>query len=197
MIKGIIFDLDGTLVNSKLDFKLIRRDLGLREDQLILETVETLIDEEHKLKCHEIIKTHELSAAAEATLIEGVDTFLSYLDQRAIPRAIHTRNFRLATDQMLNRLKLDFEYIYTREDGPPKPDPQIALNICEQWELDPAEMLFIGDYLFDIETGKNAGMKTALYVGQGFPDYHNLADIVFKDYAELQFKIERGQHSWP
>ncbi|MBQ3181983.1 MAG: HAD family hydrolase, partial [Clostridia bacterium] len=43
---------------------------------------------------------------------------------------------------------------------PQKPDPSAALNIAKECNISPEEILFIGDSIYDIQTGKNAKMKT-------------------------------------
>lgn len=55
-----------------------------------------------------------------------------------------------------------------------KPAPDAALNILDELGISASETLFIGDTNVDIETGKNAGMKT-VGVLWGFRDYDELS----------------------
>ena len=190
MIKGIIFDLDGTIVDTKLDFNKIRCDLGFQPGEFILEKIDSLPNGEEKEKYHQILKYHELNSVKEATLIDGVADFIEYLKKKSIKMAILTRNYELATKKILEKFELNFTTIFTRDDGPAKPNPWCALKIAHEWEINPKEIMIIGDFLFDIQTGKNAGMQTALYTPIRVPDYAHLADITFNDFSLLVNKIK-------
>jgi phosphoglycolate phosphatase len=123
----------------------------------------------------------------------GAMEFLATLDRREIPRAVFTRNGRELTLSVLSRLKMNFEIVLTREDGPAKPDPAVLLALCRQWGLAPQEVAMIGDYHYDINAGRNAGTRTVLYTaGQDlchFP-WAAEADLLlhsFHDAEELLF----------
>jgi len=184
MLRGIIFDLDGTLVDSGLDFEAIRRDMGLPSGALILETLARTPAGDEKLQMLEVLRRHELQAAHRAVLYEGVAEFLEWIDSRQLPRGILTRNSRESTEIVLERLSLRFSCVLTREDAPPKPDPEGLLSICRQWQLPPSDVLFCGDYLFDLQAGGRAGMHTILYAPQTVPDFAPLADLVLRDFRE-------------
>jgi phosphoglycolate phosphatase-like HAD superfamily hydrolase len=51
----------------------------------------------------------------------------------------------------------------TREDAPPKPDPQGLLSIAANWAIDCGDIAYIGDYKYDIQAAHNAGMQAWLY----------------------------------
>ena len=77
-IAGVIFDLDGTLVDSALDFKLIRRELRLGPEP-ILEQMENLPDSRRR-ECEEVFARHETAGAMRATPYAGVHEWISELD---------------------------------------------------------------------------------------------------------------------
>jgi FMN phosphatase YigB (HAD superfamily) len=62
-VRGVIFDLDGTLIDSALDFDQMRADMGFAPGQLILETFESLPEGERKARCREILHGHEYRGA--------------------------------------------------------------------------------------------------------------------------------------
>ena len=107
-IKAIFFDLDGTLVDSKLDFDLMRSDLGFPYGVPILEHIETLSEESDISKAHKIVIRHEIKGAEESVLYDGVRELLLYLKTNSIPTAILTRNCREATQITLNKFNIDF-----------------------------------------------------------------------------------------
>src|ERR1700722_18689004 len=58
-LKGIIFDLDGTLVDSRLDFAFVRQEMGFSAGQPILKTMQELKDEKHHAHCLDVLDKHE------------------------------------------------------------------------------------------------------------------------------------------
>ncbi len=183
-LRGVIFDLDGTLIDSGLDFAAIRRDLGFASDQLILETLNAMSAGAEKDRCLAVLREHELSGARRATLMPGADSLLDELDGRGIRKAILTRNSRESTGLSLNRMGLQFSPVMTREDAPAKPDPEGLLHICREWQVAVGEVLFFGDFLFDLQAGRNAGIRTVLYAPDERPEYCDQADFVIERFDE-------------
>ncbi|MGY8767205.1 MAG: HAD family hydrolase [Pirellulales bacterium] len=186
---GIIFDMDGTLVDSQLDFQAMRAEMDLPEGQPILESLEKL-DQARRATCNEILARHEAQGAACATLIDGVAEMLGIVQSLSIKMAIVTRNSRLTTDKTLARLNIaqHFDPILTRECGPQKPDPWSILHICQQWKVTPAEVVMVGDFHFDLITGNNAGCPSVLYTAgrsKSEIEGHHLAAIHVDSFLEI------------
>jgi len=190
-LQGIIFDLDGTLVDSGLNFALIRNDLGIPAGNPILEFLNELPTGDEKTRLLQILRNHELAGADRATLMPGVIELLSELERRKLFTGILTRNSREATDRSLKRLGLEFSQVLTREDCPHKPDPAGLLSICKSWGISPADVLYFGDFLFDLQAGQNAGMQTVLYAPESLPDYAHLADFTIGHFAESVGILDR------
>ncbi|MCA9247026.1 MAG: HAD family hydrolase [Planctomycetales bacterium] len=185
--RGILFDLDGTLVDSGLDFDQIRREMGLPSGVPILETVETM-SEDQALRHMQILDRHEQAGGERAVMVDGVATFLEQLDRAKIRRAIVTRNARQTTFDCLQRVGLQFDTVMAREDAPPKPDPEALWMVCRAWEIPPSDVLMIGDFRHDIEAGQSAGMRTVLLTA--VHDYRAAswasdADFVVESYTAL------------
>lgn len=189
-LRGVVFDLDGTVVDSRLDFDRMREEIGIPGRQPVLEFVESQPEGEFKRRCREILLEHEFRGAREATLMPEMVGLLERLSALNLRQGILTRNTRGPTQLTLERLGLaGFSPVLTREDAPPKPDPLGLLMICEEWGVSPEEVIFVGDYRFDLLAGRRAGTKTVLYTSlekhsAGLPDYHEDADFVTSSFGD-------------
>jgi phosphoglycolate phosphatase len=190
-IRGVVYDLDGTLVDSGLDFPAMRREMGLPEGVPILEALSEIPQGERLENCLQILRRHEDEAAERAMLMPGAAELVSNLAAKSIPQAIFTRNSRRCSARMLERVGLSFAWILCREDGPPKPHPAGLLKLCGIWKVDPADMLFVGDFLHDINAGRAAGVRTVLFAPGNLPHYAPLADFCVSSFAELERLIDR------
>lgn len=186
MIAGIIFDLDGTLADSQLDFEAMRAEMELPAGQPILEALAHL-PPARAARCHEILHRHELEGAARATLLPGAAELFAVIRRRGWRTAIATRNSREITAITLKKLGLSIELTMTRDDGPVKPDPWAVQHVCQQWSVSPAEVVVIGDYKFDIESGRAAGARTVLLTHPHDPRHYpndEQADLLLQSLSE-------------
>ena len=184
-IQGVIFDLDGTLADSNPDFEGLRRELGIKSGTDILAHIESITDTEQAAKTKEIVERYELESSNRATWIAGAEPLIELFTRLQLPQAILTRNIPKAAAITLANLGLDLDLVLTRFDAKAKPHPEGVELICQKWQLDPANILFIGDYLYDLQTATNAGTKSVLYSPEFIPDYASQADIVCRCYASL------------
>lgn len=176
--RGVIFDLDGTLVDSKLDFAAMRRDLGFPSDAMILETIAAIDDEAERRRLEHIMHLHEMDGADRAIAFPGAHDLLETLVKNHILVGIFTRNSRATAKHTLLHVGLKISVIVAREDAPPKPDPAGLHLITDKWGIKTHEALFVGDNLFDLEAGRNAGIATALFAPI-HPDFdHDHTEIV-------------------
>jgi HAD superfamily hydrolase (TIGR01549 family) len=186
-IKGVVFDLDGTLVSCDLCFQKMREVIGCPLEEDILTFVASLDDKAQTI-ANRKIKDLELADAYAATWIDGAKQFIKLLASYSIPMAVITRNSREASLIKKNNNQIPIDRIISREDAPAKPDPTALISLAEEWQLAPNTLLYIGDYLYDIEIARNAGVQSALFCEHGMPEYAKDADYVFecyKDFASL------------
>lgn len=182
--RGVIFDLDGTLVDSQLDFAAIRAATGCPEGLGLLEYAEGLTDDA-AAQVHRTIHQHEMAGAMAATWIPGADQWLAALRKQGLPTGILTRNSRAATTLTLSRLGIDVDIVLTREDCLPKPDPDGLLRIARQWALPCDALVYVGDFRYDIEAARGAGMQAWFYDTGRHSHFGDAADRVFNDFHAL------------
>jgi HAD superfamily hydrolase (TIGR01509 family) len=186
---AVIFDLDGTLTKPMLDFDLIRREIGLPAGP-ILEAV-ALMNATDRFRAEDILNRHEADAARASTLQEGAHDVLDELRRRGHPTAILTRNARRWVDVVLAKHGIVVDAVRTREDGEVKPAAEPVLDLCRRLRADPASSWVIGDYLFDLQSGKLAGTRTVLMIGDGpTPPYVDQADHVIRRLTEVLQLLE-------
>jgi HAD superfamily hydrolase (TIGR01509 family) len=166
-IRGVIFDLDGTITKPYLDFKRIKREIGMPEDEPILEHLEKISEQERK-KAEEILERHELEAAKNSELNPGVEKLLSFISKLGLKTGIITRNCHSSCDIVFARHRLSFDVVICRGDAAPKPSAEPVMMSSRRLGIPPAEFLLVGDYAFDIIAGRKAGAKTA-YLTNGKP----------------------------
>lgn len=184
-IKGYIFDLDGTLVTSSLNFPWLRQQIGCPEGDDILAFTDALDDPYLKARAIDIIEQHELEDAHTAGWMPGAQDLLSLLSKKNLPMAIVTRNFHEAAQIKLRNNAMPITQVITREHAPAKPDPTALLDIARDWRINTEELLYIGDFRYDIEAARNAGMRSCLYAPETLPDYAHQADYVIRHFDEL------------
>ena len=192
-ILGVVFDLDGTLADSGLDFDAMRREMGIPAGRPILEAIGEF-DAPRAAACEAILRRHEWEGAERATLMPGAADFVAALHARNIACAVQTRNARDISLATMVRLGLKVELLVAREDAPAKPDPAGILQIAAEWNVSPRQMLMLGDYAFDIEAGRRAGAGTVAYLG-GQPldqvPWADQADYVLHTFEEPEELLAR------
>jgi HAD superfamily hydrolase (TIGR01509 family) len=190
--KAVIFDLDGTLVSSTLDFPTMCKEVGCVPGHDILEYAKTLSGNDRQ-KVEQIIYNHEMRDAESAGVIEGVHDTLESLKQANIDIAIVTRNSAEATNMKLARAGLTVEYVVTREQAPPKPAPDALLQVAARWQHVPRDCVYVGDFRYDLEAARNADMHAAWFSNgvDKTPSYAELAHFRFDHYQEFFSCLDR------
>ena len=183
-VRGVVFDMDGTLVISGLDFERIRAEANIPDGLPILEFIESASDAARE-KALRVLLAHEGRAARSCSLRPGALHVLGSLRELGMKLALLTRNSRDSVRVVLERFGLEFDFWIAREDAAPKPSPEPVLKTAAGLGLSPAELLVVGDYIFDIEAGRAAGAATALLRQDGRPVPDPPPDLVLEDLAEL------------
>lgn len=207
----VLFDLDGTLIDTAPDFirclnelrqvhglpplpaPHIRRSVSNGARAMI--RVGFGLEPEHPdyLEKHTaFLDLYEAGVAVETTLFEGVDSILTDLEARDIPWGIVTNKpvrFAAPLIQALGLAERCSSLICPDHVTHRKPHPEALLLACRAVGADPATGIYVGDHERDIEAGRNAGMKT-IAVRYGYieqPESVDLwqADIVADTVSDL------------
>ncbi|WP_333784028.1 HAD-IIIA family hydrolase [Thermocrinis sp.] len=193
-IELVIFDLDGTLVDSAQDIAIHVNKvlLKLRGKGVSLEEIRKSIGNGARSLLMNFFKPEELEQALELFLsyyrtepviytrtYEGIMETLQELREKGIFLAVATNkphDITLSVLEKLGMLDLFHEVIGADVLPEKKPSPMPLLEIAKRLKVEPAKALMVGDSKTDIEAGIRAGMKTA-YVTWGYkpseiePDY--------------------------
>ena len=194
MIKCLIFDCDGTLVDSELlcnlGLEIKLRDYGIETSANAMmekyrggKLAEILksIEEERNISLNEnfVLEYRELvEQLFEKELIpsRGVPEFL---DQNRLPVCVASSGPKKKIDKALETTDLkkyfDDNIFSSYEINSWKPDPGIFLHAAKMMEVDPDECLVIEDSMKGVEAGLAAGMKTVLFDPINF--YQNMEDV--------------------
>jgi len=171
MIRGVLFDFDGTLtLPGALNFPRIKQELGCPVAMPILEYLETLPLEKRR-SLMKVLEKREEDAAAASRPNEGAERVLLELRKRDLLLGILTRNSMRSVKRALEAFKgilaSDFAAIITRESSQPKPHPEGVYRAAEKMGLPVGKLLVVGDFRFDIQAGNAAGAPTVLLVNDG------------------------------
>jgi phosphoglycolate phosphatase len=210
-IKSIIFDLDGTLVNSVYDignstnYALSKKGLPLRrfEDYyyLVGEGVQKLIenavlpnavDQETQSELVELMQSHYDKNWHNFTKpYPQIESLLEDLTENGIRMAVLSNKPDHFTKSMVQYFfpNIPFEYVHgARENQTKKPHPRGLLSILEKMGLDKESVLYVGDTKIDIQTCINAHVKS-VGVTWGFRPKQELveegADFIIENPSEL------------
>jgi phosphoglycolate phosphatase len=207
VVRAIIFDLDGTLIDSKLDLiHSVNAMLGARKrPQLAAETISGYIGH----GAPQLVARALGGTATEEELKHGLQFFLGYYEEhkmdnttaypgvpetlaqlRHMPMAVLTNKPERISVRILNSLGLAkyFRVIYGGNSfESKKPDPFGANKILQELGVAAREALIVGDSEVDVQTARNAGTQAAA-VNYGFGVHDRTAhpaDIYLNHFADL------------
>lgn len=209
-IKAVIFDLDGTLVDSmkiweQIDVEYLG-ELSLEvpldlhrivEGMSFTEVAEYFKERFSIEESVEAIKAHWLDMAMEkyekeVLLKPGAAAMLEFLKEQGIRMAVASSNSRLLIEAVLkaHQIRGYFSGIITScQVSKGKPAPDVYLEAARRLEVAPSHCLVFEDIVPGILAGKNAGMTVfAVKDGYSLPqdaDKKRLADGYIESYYEL------------
>ncbi|MCG3223862.1 MAG: HAD family hydrolase [Candidatus Heimdallarchaeota archaeon] len=179
-IQLVVFDLDGTLIQSNIDYMGIRdevremlKDLVPPDEfQIIKNTPTTILNLVELVKDKDtlgglyekawlVVEEAERVGYEEAKIEEDVHSTLSKLQLENFDLAIFTNNSRKLTDYGMKKFELDqyTDVVITRDDvEEAKPNPEGLIKIMNHFNRSIEQTIFIGDSWLDAETAEVVGV---------------------------------------
>ena len=191
-IDAVVFDFDGTLTEpGALDFSVIKMAIGCPDHTPVLEFMAQVTDPVRRADMARELDRFEMAGAAISRPNTGAEMILARIRQLGLPVGILTRNSRASVERALENFSectiADIDVLVTREDPVKiKPSGEGVRLAASRLNVDPAHVLMVGDFLFDIQAGRRAGALTA-YLTNGRPSPKDLeAHVVVQTLAELE-----------
>ena len=182
MKRLVIFDLDGTLLNTIGDLAascnevLSRHALPLHTYDEYCNFVGNGITRLVERAIPEELRTEEFIAFVRADFVEyysahidthtlpyeGINELLDVLPQKGVTMAVASNKFHAGTEKLIKKFFPDtpFVAIYgQRPDVPLKPHPMVVEQILAESGFSAEETLFVGDSAVDMQTARAAGIR--------------------------------------
>lgn len=211
-IEAVIFDMDGTLLDSmwiwpSIDDVFLEK-YGLdkpegfqegMEGKSYTETAQYFLDlfpsltqtrEEVMEEWNEMAHDRYVT---QVPLKEGAKEFILSMREAGVKTGIATSNSRTLVDDTLKTLGIEdlFDSVRTScEAGAGKPAPDVYLLVAEDLKVNPNRCLVFEDVSMGIMAGKNAGMKTCAveddFSRSQIDKKRELADYYIKDFTDIK-----------
>jgi phosphoglycolate phosphatase len=209
-VRAVLFDLDGTFADTAPDLgralNRMRSERGL--EPLPIEVMRahassgargllkagfglTPDDADYGALREKFLDFYEKELCVDTRLFDGVPDLVRTLEARGLPWGIVTNKAQRYTEPLLRKLGVDRAACIVCGDSTPhvKPHPASLLRAAELLSLGPADCLYVGDDLRDIQAARAAGMHFAAagwgYLGEGGDPNAWGADAVAERPGEL------------
>ncbi|NHC11326.1 N-acetylmuramic acid 6-phosphate phosphatase MupP [Stutzerimonas degradans] len=217
-LRAVLFDMDGTLLDTAPDFIAVAQAMRLARglnpvpDQQIRDVVsggaramvlsafdvDPMSGEFETLRL-EFLERYQSHCAVFSRLYDGMEQLLQDIEQAKLIWGVVTNKPLRFAEPIMQQLGLASRssvLICPDHVSRSKPDPEPMLLACSKLQLDPSTVLFVGDDLRDIESGRAAGSKTAaVRYGYIHPDDNPGlwgADVVVDNPFELRSVLDRA-----
>ena len=208
-LKAVLFDLDGTLLDTAPDFKtalnLLLAEEGkapLTEDQVKVMvshgSADLIANAFYMEATHpdfEPLRTRLLTfylahLSENTSYFDGLQPGLDYMREQGLAYGIVTNKPILYAEKILIDLGIEVDCLICPDHvSKPKPDPEALFLACEKVGCKPSEAIFFGDHERDIIAGKAANIPTVaaawgyIPVGESIEDWQ--ADYLLQKPDEL------------
>jgi HAD superfamily hydrolase (TIGR01509 family) len=211
LLKGVIFDLDGTLADTARHyFPLMKKYLQALEPRITDHDIEELVGLAFNQKLESLNKKYGLSVDAydfvekvsnrarkewEISLSEnpGATNLVRELKEKYVKIGLATSNSKRNTNLILEKLGLTemFDLIVTGEDVKNhKPHPEVYISALHGLNLDPLHAVAIEDTIIGVHAAKSAGLHVVALPNNYSKRFDfSLADMKIKSLEELNYSV--------
>lgn len=216
-LKAVLFDLDGTLLDTAPDFyttlNKLRHEEGLSplDYSIIRKTVSNgaraLVDAafdhdrdtpEFNRLLERLLEIYSENLAEQTALFDGLQTVLQFIQEQNLAWGIVTNKSSVYTLPIMEQLNIQpapATIVCPDHVSQTKPHAEPLLLACKQINCLPSEGIYVGDHLRDIDCGKNAGMPTVAvsygYISEGEDPASWQADHLIDSAEQLTPIIQR------
>ncbi len=189
-IKAVVFDLDGTLLDTAPDFVVVvnalRREEGLppMDRQLIRKTVSngaralvTLAfeldegDDGFESLRERLLELYIEHLAVESAPFDGINELLDFIREQQLSWGIATNKPERYTTPLLKALEINADCVICPDHvQQSKPHPESMHLAAQLLQCQPQEIIYVGDHQRDIECGRDAGCPT-IAAAYGYIDH--------------------------
>lgn len=210
MNKAVIFDLDGTILDSapdilfnlnlmlenfghkRIDLKRVYDTIGHGARNLVKGAIDDVLTEKEidaRLSFYNNKYTN--SGSPYTKLFDGIDNLLISLKSQNFKLAILTNKPQETTDKIYEKYlkKYDFDLVIgQRKDLPIKPNPTSTIQILQALKVSNENAYFVGDMETDLLTGLNANV-TPIIANWGYGKKEKLLSLGAKFFAETPSEV--------
>jgi beta-phosphoglucomutase family hydrolase len=208
MIKAVIFDMDGTVVDStQSDYQAMKRMfakhgvdfgyeeflsvLGAKGSEIVRERVDLPTDEIERMLNRKEEDFMALSEEKGLQLIPYVEELLQEIRNIPLKTALATGGGGVKQEYVFNKFGIEkyFDCIYTADKiRKGKPDPEIFLRAAEELGVPPEQCVVMEDATNGVEAARKAGMRCIAITSTHRADQLREADLVIDDYRKLNLR---------
>lgn len=183
-----VFDMDGTLTVAVHDFDAIRSELGLAQGRPVLEQLAEFPDDDAQ-RLRDQLDVIEKDLVDKASAQTGAPELLALLARRGAKMGILTRNSHDNAILTLGVCGLSQYFdngdVLGRESCEVKPSADGIHKLLDGWGAEAKDAVMVGDFLFDLVAGREAGTTTVYLDTNGGFEYRDQADVCVHDLGEL------------
>ena len=182
---GFILDWDGVIAETRLDFTPLREKYYGGRRAMLLEEAGTLAPDVRGEFFAELVAL-EMAGAEKAEPVAGALELLAWLNENDVPYCVVSRNCMEVIKRGAEVIGVELpEKTWGRDNSRwVKPDPRALYAAAEAIGADPRRCVYVGDFLYDLQGARRAGMRAVL-VQRENPEWGAWADVMYPKMTDL------------